>query len=241
MNFPPSRGFTTTRWTLVMAASRDSTPTSREALAELCERYWPPLYSYARRHGYSVDQAQDLTQAFFARFLEKRDVQAADPQRGRFRSFLLTSFKHFVANEHDRERAQKRGGGQVPIALEVETAEARYAAEPPDKLTPEALFERQWALDVIDRGLAKVRADYVKAGKEAMFERLKGFLIGEKEQGGYADVARTLGTTEGAIKVTVHRLRRRFRDVLRAEIMATVSDDSEIDDEIRYLIAVLTG
>lgn len=223
-----------------MAASSDSTPASREALAELCERYWPPLYSYARRHGYSVDQAQDLTQAFFARFLEKRDVQAADPQRGRFRSFLLTSFKHFVANEHDRERAQKRGGGQLPIALGVEIAEARYAAEPPDKLTPEALFERQWALGVIDRALAKVRADYVKAGKEVTFERLKGFLIGEKEQGGYADIARTLGTTEGAIKVTVHRLRRRFRDVLRAEIMATVSDDSEIDDEIRYLIAVLT-
>jgi len=224
-----------------MAASRDLAPGSHEALSQLCERYWPPLYSYARRHGYSVDQAQDLTQAFFARFLEKRDVQAADPQRGRFRSFLLTSFKHFVANEHDRERAKKRGGGQVPIALEVETAEARYAAEPPDTLTPEALFERQWALGVIDRAMARLRADLVEAGKEATFEHLKGFLIGEKEEGGYADIARTLGTTEGAIKVTVHRLRRRFRDQLRVEIGATVSDDSEIDEEIRYLIAVLTG
>ena len=224
-----------------MAASRASAPGWHEALSQLCELYWPPLYSYARRHGYSVEEAQDLTQAFFARFLEKRDVQAADPQRGRFRSFLLTSFKHFVANEHDRERAKKRGGGQVPIALEVETAEARYAAEPPDTLTPEALFERQWALGVIDRAMAVLRADLVKAGKEATFEHLKGLLIGEKEEGGYAEIARTLGTTEGAIKVTVHRLRRRFRDQLRVEIGATVSDDSEIDDEIRYLIAVLTG
>ena len=239
MNSAPNR-FATTRWTLVLTASRDSTPGSHEALSQLCELYWPPLYGYARRHGYSVEQAQDLTQGFFARFLEKRDVQAADPQRGRFRSFLLTSFKHFLANEYDREHAQKRGGAQLPITLEVETAEARYAAEPPDMLTPEALFERQWALGVIDRVLAKVRADYVKGGKEATFEALKGFLIGEKEQGGYADIARALGTTEGAIKVTVHRLRRRFRDVLRTEIAATVSDDSEIDDEIRYLIAVLT-
>ena len=239
MNSAPNR-FATTRWTLVLKASRASTPASRQALAELCERYWPPLYSYARRQGHSVDQAQDLTQAFFTRFLEKRDVQAADPQRGRFRSFLLTSFKHFIANEHDRERAKKRGGGQLPIALEVETAEARYAAEPPDKLTPEALFERQWALGVLDRAMAMLRADLVKAGKETTFEHLKGFLIGEKEQGGYAEIARSLGTTEGAIKVTVHRLRRRFRDLLRVEIGATVSDDSEIDEEIRYLIAVLT-
>ena len=241
MSVPPSRGFTTTRWTLVLTASRDSTPASCQALAELCERYWPPLYSYARRRGYSVDQAQDLTQAFFARFLEKRDVQAADPRRGRFRSFLLASFKHFIANEHDRERAQKRGGGQWPIALEVDTAEARYAAEPPDNLTPEALFERQWALGVIDRVMAMLRADLVKAGKEATFDHLKGFLIGEKEEGGYSHIARRLGTTEGAIKVTVHRLRRRFRDGLRTEIAATVSDDSEIDDEIRYLIDVLSG
>lgn len=225
----------------MLAASRDPTPASREALAELCERYWPPLYSYARRQGHTVEEAQDLTQAFFTRFLEKRDVQDADPRRGRFRSFLLSSFKHFLANEYDRERAKKRGGGLLPISLEVETAEARYTAEPPDTLTPEALFERQWALGVIDRALAKVRADYVKGGKEATFEVLKGCLIGEKEQGGYADIARALGTTEGAVKVTVHRLRRRFRDVLRVEIASTVSEDSEIDDEIRYLIAVLTA
>lgn len=222
-----------------MAASREPTAGARAALSQLCELYWPPLYGYARRHGYTIEEAQDLTQAFFARFLEKGDVQAADPRRGKFRSFLLSAFKHFLSNERDREHAKKRGGGQVMLALEFETAEARYAAEPADNLTPEALFERQWALGVIDRVLATLRADFAKAGRENMFERLKGCLIGEKE-GAYANVARALGTTEGAVKVTVHRLRRRFRDVLRAEIMVTVSDDSEVDDEIRYLLTVLS-
>ena len=222
-----------------MKASRASAPGSREALSQLCELYWPPLYGFARRQGYSVEQAQDLTQAFFARFLEKQDVQDADPARGRFRSFLLGSFKHFLANEYDRERAKKRGGDQVKIALEVDSAEARFAAEPADDLTPEALFERQWALGVIDRVMDALRADLVKSGKEATFEQLKGLLVGEKEQGGYAAIARTLGTTEGAVKVTVHRLRQKFRDLLRAEIAATVADDAEIEDEIRYLMAIL--
>ena len=240
MSLPPNRGFTTTRWTLVMAAGREPTSGAREALSQLCELYWPPLYAYARRRGYSVDEAQDLTQAFFARFLEKRDVRAVDPQRGRFRSFLLGSFKHFLANEYDREHAKKRGGGQIFLALEVETAEARYAAEPADTLTPEAIFERQWALGVLDRVLATLGVEAAKSGKEVMFEHVKGVLGGDKaEGGGYADIARALGTTEGAIGVTVHRLRRRFRTLLRAEIMATVSDDSDVDDEIRYLMAVV--
>ena len=239
MNFPPNRGFVTTRWTLVVAASREPTPESQEALSQLCELYWPPLYGFARRRGHSIEQAQDLTQSFFARFLEKHDVKAADPQRGRFRSFLLGAFKHFLANEYDREQTRKRGGGHVFIALEVEAAEARYAAEPADTLTPEALFERQWALGVIDRVMDALRADLVKSGKESTFEQLKGLLAGEKEEGGYAAIARTLGTTEGAVKVTVHRLRQKFRDLLRAEIAATVADDAEIEDEIRYLMAIL--
>jgi RNA polymerase sigma factor (sigma-70 family) len=239
MSFSPSRGFATTRWTLVVAAGREAAPGSREALSELCELYWPPLYSYARRQGNSVEQAQDLTQAFFARFLEKHDVQAADPRRGKFRSFLLTSFKHFLANEYDRERAKKRGGSQVLIALDVETAEARYAAEQPGTLTPEALFERQWALGLVDRAMAALSADLIASGKAATYNELKGLLIGEKEEGGYAKIAQALGSTEGAVKVTVHRLRRKFRARLRAEIMATVSDDAEIEEELRYLIAVL--
>ena len=239
MSFLPNRGFTTTRWSLVLTAGRDSTPGSQAALAELCELYWPPLYAYARRQGDSVEQAQDLTQAFFARLLEKRYVQAADPQRGRFRSFLLASFKHFVANERDHERAQKRGGGQLPLALEFDAAEARYAAEPAETLTPEALFERQWALGVIDRVLAALGAECAKAGKKATFDHVKDLLVGERSACGYAAIADALGTTEGAIKVTVHRLRRRFRHLLRVEIGATVSDDSEINDEIRYLFAAL--
>jgi RNA polymerase sigma factor (sigma-70 family) len=237
----PKGGFATTRWTIVMKASRESTPGSREALSRLCEIYWPPLYSFARRQGHGVEQAQDLTQAFFARFLEKHDVQDADPARGRFRSFLLSSFKHFLANEYDRERAKKRGGGQVMIALEVDAAEARYSAEPADKLTPEALFEQQWAHGLVDRVTNMLRADLVKAGKEASFEQLKDLLMGEKEPGGYASIARALGTTEGAVKVTVHRLRRKFRDLLRAEIAATVADDGEIEDEIRYLMAIVAA
>ena len=224
-----------------MAASRASSPGGDEALEELCQRYWPPLYAYARRNGYSVEQAQDLTQAFFARFLEKRAVRAADPARGKFRSFLLTSFKHFMANERDRERAQKRGGGQIPFSLEFEREEARYTTEPREMLTPEALFERQWALGVIDRAQTMLAAESARAGKGAAFERLKGYLVGEKEPGGYAEIARSLGVSEGAIKVTVHRLRRRFREFLRAEIAATVSQDSEIDAELKYLMAVLSA
>lgn len=208
-------------------------------MAELCELYWPPLYAFARRRGHTIEEAQDLTQAFFARLLEKRTVEAADPERGRFRSFLLASFKHFAANERERHKAQKRGGGRLPIALEFETAEADYAAEPADTLTPEALFERRWALGVIDRAMAMLRAECVGSGKEAMFDRVQDLIIGDKTAGGYAATARTLNTTEGALKVTIHRLRRRFRALLRAEIGATVADDSEIDDEIRHLMTVL--
>ena len=223
-----------------MAASREPSPGAQEALAELCQRYWPPLYAYARRNGYSVEQAQDLTQGFFVRFLEKHTVRAADPARGRFRSFLIASFKHFLANERHRERAQKRGGGQVPLSLEFERAEARYTAEPRDVLTPEALFERQWALGVIERVQTVLAAESADAGKGAAFERLKGYLVGEREPGGYAEIARALGTTEGAIKVTAHRLRRRFRELLRSEIAATVSEDSEIDAELNHLMSVLS-
>ena len=230
------RAFPTTRWTLVLAAARDSSAGSRPALAELCERYWPPLYAYARRDAHTVEEAQDLTQAFFTRFLEKDHARAADPARGRFRSFLLTSFKHFMSNERDRERAQKRGGGQRLLSLEFETAEAAYRIEPADTLTPEALFERRWALELIDRVTAQLAAERERAGSGVTFAQLKEFLIGERNDGRYAETARALGTTEGALRVTVHRLRRRFRDLLRAEIAATVSEDGEVDGEIRHLI-----
>jgi len=236
-----NRGFATTRWSLVLAAGRDSTAGSRAALSELCELYWRPVYAFARRQGYEVHDAEDLTQAFFARLLEKHVVQAADPQRGRFRSFLLASFKHFVANERDRAHAQKRGSGQVMIGLDFESAEARYSAEPVETLTPEAVFERQWALAVLDRVLATLREECVNAGKTEVFDRVRDLLGGDRSPGGYAAIAESLGTTEGAVKVNVHRLRRRYRDLLRAEIEATVSDSSEIDEEITFLMSAISG
>lgn len=235
-----NRGFATTRWSLVLAAGREPTTGSRAAFSELCELYWPPVYAFARRQGYQVHEAEDLTQAFFTRLLEKHVVQAADPQRGRFRSFLLASFKNFVANERDREHAQKRGSGQVIVGLDFESAEARYSAEPIDTLTPDAVFERQWALGVLDRVLANLRDECRKAGKADLFEQVRDLLGGDRTPGGYSAIASSLGTTEGAVKVNVHRLRRRYGDLLRAEIEATVADASEIDDEITYLMSAVS-
>jgi RNA polymerase sigma factor (sigma-70 family) len=223
-----------------MEASRESSsPGARQAMSRLCELYWPPLYAYARRQGQSVDEAQDLTQGFFARFLEKHDVKAADPLRGKFRSFLLTSFKHFMANERDRQRTKKRGGDQIVLSLEFDTAEARYKAEPTDRLTPEALFERQWALGILERAMTALSSEAAAAGKGRLFDAAKDLLSGERDKGAYAQLASTLGMSEGAVRVTIHRLRRRLRELLRAEIAITVERDSEIDEEIRFLTAVL--
>lgn len=222
-----------------MAAARESASGSREALEELCSRYWPPLYSFARRRGYTIEESQDLTQSFFARFLEKRSFGAADRRRGRFRSFLLASFKHFLANEWDRGRAQKRGGGAAPIPIETDVAEGFYALHPVDAETPDVVYERQWAAGVLERATAALKTECTGAGREALFECLQDYLQGETARGGYATAARVLGMTEGSIKVTVHRLRRRYRDLLRAEVATTVDDDAEIEDEIGYLIAVL--
>jgi RNA polymerase sigma-70 factor (ECF subfamily) len=223
-----------------MAAAHESPATAQPALAELCERYWKPLYAYARRDGCTVEEAQDLTQAFFTRFLEKSQVRAADPARGRFRSFLLASFKHFMSNERDRDRAQKRGGGLPRLSLEFESAESSYRLEPADTLTPEALFERRWAADLIARITAQLAAERAQAGASDTFEQLKGFLLGDRDDGNYTEIAQALGKTEGALRVMVHRLRRRFRQLLRAEIAATVSEDSEVESEIRHLISSLS-
>jgi RNA polymerase sigma factor (sigma-70 family) len=235
----PAGRFETTRWTLIVkAGQRTPSAESAHAMARLCELYWPPLYGYARRRGKSVEDAQDLTQAFFARFLEKRDIEGADPIRGRFRSFLLASFKHFIANEYDRQRARKRGGDQVVLSLDFDTAESQYVAEPPDLLTPEALFERHWARGLLTRALAALEAEARASEKLTLFEAVKSALTGEKEES-HAALAAKLGMTAGAIRVTIHRLRRRLRELLRAEIAATVDDDAEIDEEIRFLTSVL--
>lgn len=222
----------------MLAAAHDSRPQAREALATLCGAYWFPLYYYVRRRGYRADEAQDLTQAFFATLLEKEYLDMADPGRGRFRSFLLASLSHFLANEWDRARARKRGGGKV-ISMDVADAESRYSLEPADDLTAERLFERQWAMTLLDQVLAELREELARDGKQPLFDRLKGFLGGEAPGASYGQVAAELGMTEGAVKTAVHRLRRHYRRLLRARIAQTVASAEEIDDEIRHLFAAL--
>jgi RNA polymerase sigma factor (sigma-70 family) len=238
---PGNRQFATTRWSQVIAAGADQTEDSRDALARLCELYWYPLYGYVRRWGYDADQAQDLTQEFFARLLEKHYLKAADPSRGRFRSFLLASLKHFLSNERDRAGAVKRGGRTAVIPLEFENAEGRYSREPPDNETPDKVYERRWALTLLERTLARLRAEFDAAGKSAVFARLEGHLTGEQETLPYVELGAALGMSEGAVKVAIHRLRRRFGALLRDEIAETVSDPDEVDDEIRELFRALKG
>jgi RNA polymerase sigma-70 factor (ECF subfamily) len=210
-------------------------------LATLCQIYWYPLYAYARRHSTSAHDAQDLTQAFFAELLEKAYLQDADPERGKFRSFLLTAFKHFLSKERARANAQKRGGGRAVLSLDFQVGESRYHLEPVDHATPDKLYERGWALAILDQTLARLRQELANAGKEKLFECLKGALAGEGVQESYAQIADLLGLSESAIKVAVHRLRRRYQELLRAEIAQTVASPEEVDDELRDLFAAVRG
>jgi RNA polymerase sigma-70 factor (ECF subfamily) len=230
--------FPTTRWTLVVAAGDPKRKEVRSALASLCENYWYPLYAYLRRRGYPADQAQDLTQEFFIRVLEGRYLDRADPEKGRFRAFLLTSLKFFVADEEDRNRAQKRGGG-VLLPLEFSSGEERYQREPAHDETPDRIFERRWALSVLDRVVEKLRDEFVCHGRPEHFERLKVFLLAHSDAP-YAALAHELNTSEGALKVAIHRLRKRYRELFRQEIADTVADSTEVDSELRFLAAVLT-
>ena len=230
--------FPTTRWTLVIAAADSQGKDVRSALVALCEGYWYPLYAYLRRRGYPADQAQDLTQAFFVRLLEGRYLDRADPDKGRFRSFLLTSLKFFVSDEEDRHRAHKRGGGLL-VPLEFTSGEERYQREPANDETPERLFERRWALALLDRVVEKLRQEFLLHGRPEHFDRLKVFLLGQPDTP-YAALARDMNTSEGALKVAIHRLRKRYRDLFRQEIADTVADPAEIESELRYLAAVLT-
>jgi RNA polymerase sigma factor (sigma-70 family) len=230
--------FPTTRWTLVIAAADPQRKEARSALVSLCEGYWYPLYAYVRRRGYPADQAQDLTQGFLMRVLEGRYLDRADPEKGRFRSFLLTSMKFFVADEEDRHRAQKRGSGAV-LPLEFSSGEERYQREPAHDETPDRIFERRWALSVLDRVVEKLRDEFVHHGRPEHFERLKVFLLGQSDTP-YAALAREMNTSEGAIKVAIHRLRKRYRELFRQEIADTVADSAEVESELRFLAAVLT-
>jgi len=235
---PGSSQFPTTRWSLVVAAGNPRPKEAGSALVSLCENYWYPLYAYLRRRSYSADQAQDLTQEFFVRVLEGRYLDRADPEKGRFRSFILTSLKFFVADEGDRDRAQKRGGGMVE-PLEFPSGEERYQREPAHDETPERIFERRWALSVLDRVVEKLRDEFAQHGHPEHFERLKVFLLGQSDAP-YAALAGEMNTSEGALKVAIHRLRKRYRELFRQEIADTVADPAEVESELRFLAAVLS-
>jgi RNA polymerase sigma-70 factor (ECF subfamily) len=237
----PRPAFVTTHWSLVVSAGRNDTPLARNALEKLCRAYWFPIYAFVRRQGHCPHDAQDLTQDFFARLLEKKQLAGADPSKGRFRSFLLASLKHFLANEWDKAKAQKRGGGQVMIPIDIKSAENSGGFEPADNLTAEKIFERRWALTLLEQVLRRLRAEYVRDDREKLFEQLKPTLTETSRTVGYAEIATRLGTTEGAVKVAVHRLRQRYRELLRAEIADTVASPGEVEDEIRNLFAALAG
>jgi RNA polymerase sigma factor (sigma-70 family) len=232
------RPFATTHWSIVLAAGHGSQPDSRAALAKLCEAYWYPLYCYVRRRGHGQDEAQDLTQGFLATLLERDSLQVADPHRGRFRSFLLGSMNHFLANQRRRQLADKRGGGRVLLSLDFQSGENRFSREPSHDQTPEKLYERRWAMTLMEQALSNLRQEYAAGGKLALFDRLSAFLGGDKGAA-YRDIAVELDMTEGAVKVAVHRLRKRCREHLRAEVAQTVADPQDIEGELRDLLAVI--
>lgn len=233
------RRFATTRWSVVLAAGQGGTPQSERALAELCGDYWYPLYAYVRRQGRDADEARDLTQAFFARLLETHGLRTADPTRGRFRSFLLTSMKRFLTSEWRRQVAEKRGGGVPTLSLDYDDAEQRYRVEPGDDLTPEAVYERRWALGLLDRAVTELQAQYEARGQGPLFEALKGFLGHDPTGLPYSELAPRLGQSEGALRTAASRLRSRWRDRLLELVAETVRDGDSVEDELRSLLAAL--
>lgn len=233
--------FATTHWSVVLAARGGEDTQAATALETLCRSYWYPLYSFVRHQGYAPEDAEDLTQAFFARLLEKDYLAAVGPAKGKFRSFLLTALKRFLADERDRATARKRGGHHRPIPLDLQRAEEHFQLEPKHDLTPERLFERRWAVTVLERARTRLQEEYVAAGKGALFEQLKGFHSYDETTIAYADAAAGLAVPENTVKSHVRRLRQRYQQLLREEIAQTVSDQTEVADEIRHLLAVVSG
>jgi RNA polymerase sigma factor (sigma-70 family) len=231
--------FETTQWSIVRNACASDGSRSRLALEQLCEKYWLPVYSYVRRKGYKVEDCQDLTQEFFARLVADNRIAKADQQKGRFRSFLLTSLNYFLSDEWDKSRALKRGGGIRNLSLHFDTGEALYELEPVENMTPEQIYERRWALTLLETVLNRLRSEYDSGGKADLFQALTPCLVGERVNQPYSELASTLGSTESAVKSTVYRLRRRYRELLRTEIGNTVTCPEEVDDELRYLFSVL--
>lgn len=228
----------TTQWSQVLVARDGSDTEARRALEALCGVYWEPLYSFVRRQGSSPDQAGDLTQAYFAELLSKDFLADVDPQKGRFRSFLLSSLEHFLSHQRDRAGAQKRGGGTSTVSLDVEGAEERYGLQSTE-MTPEQAFEYRWAVTMLNRALARLERDSSDAGEEKQFATLKRYLTSVEVQVPYREVTETLGISEGAVKTAVYRLRKRFGQYLRAEVADTVAKPAEVDDELRHLLSAL--
>jgi len=237
---PAARVFVTTHWSVVLTATGSDTTQARAALEHLCRMYWYPIYHFVRRQGHSVHDAQDLTQEFFTRLLEKKWIASADQSRGRFRSFLLMVLKRFLNVEWRRANAQKRAGDRHCLPLPLDTAETRYVREPADTSTPEQAFEKQWALTLLETVLRDLRAEYENSGKGQFFETLKPCLMGSRESQPYAELAAKLEMTVGAVKVAVHRLRERYREQLRSEIAHTVASPQDVDSEMRHLFRVLS-
>jgi len=230
--------FTTTKWSMVLHAGDSKDPSGREALETLCQRYWRPVYSYIRHRGYDKNATEDLTQSFFTQLLEKRSLKAADPERGRFRSFLLASVRNFLSDSLDKERAQKRGGDRHFVSLDFSETEK---PEPAGGMTPEALFERQWANSVLTEVLIRLRQEAIEGKALERFERLEGFLTGELEGTRQSQIAEELGMSAKALRVAIHRLRKRFGKLLREQVAQTVADPEQVDDEIRFLLAALNS
>ena len=232
---PPRDYFATTRWTVVLAAGDRSAPEADIALEELCRTYWYPLYAYIRRHGHSKEDAEDLAQSFFARFLQKNYLEKLRSEYGKFRAFLLASLKHYLANEWDRARRQKRGGGLPHLSLDWQSADTRYRIDPPDTLSPDKIYDRAWAVTLLERVIIRLRDENTATGDAASFEKLKPFLMTARGEVPYARAAAELEMTEGAARVAVHRLRRRYRELLREEICQTLSDPAQAEEEMRAL------
>jgi RNA polymerase sigma factor (sigma-70 family) len=233
--------FATTHWSVVLGAGDASSPEAEAALARLCQTYWLPVYAFVRKRGHSPEQAQDLTQTFFANFLEKQHVTRANPERGRFRSFLMTSVENFLRNENDRAQAQKRGGGRQLLSLDEQDAEARYLREPTTEMDPAKAFEQRWAATLLETVRQRLQAEFGATGRGDLFEALQAQLWGDAEATPYPELAERFGLTLSNVKITAHRLRQRYRELLREEIAHTVALPSQIDDEIRHLMQVVSG
>jgi DNA-directed RNA polymerase specialized sigma24 family protein len=233
------KAFVTTRWSVVLRAGASDTTHADDALTRLYQTYWYPLYAYVRGRGYNREDAEDLTQGFFAKLLEKKWLLAADRAKGRFRSFLLTALKCFLADEWDKRQAQKRGGGQALLPLTFDTGEARLNQEPQVTMTPEESFERRWVLTLLEEVMQRLRKEYAGEGNAALFAALAPCLAGERTAFPYADLGKNLSLSESAVKSAVHRLRQRYRKLLREEIAQTVESPDQVEDELRHLFAVL--